>query len=106
MRQLTPEEREALFADMRSFFEQDSADEAIIDDETIDDESLNRSDDWKKSDSLIQDASSKLFVAMHRILLKDIINSTDVLRMQEIFSIVNLLVLFLKRRKLWWIWRV
>ena len=45
MRQLTPEEREALFADMRSFFEQDSADEAIIDDETIDDESLNRSDD-------------------------------------------------------------
>jgi len=45
MRQLTPEEREALFADMRSFFEQDSADEAIIDDETIDDEPLNRSDD-------------------------------------------------------------
>lgn len=45
MRQLTPEEREALFADMRSFFEQDSAEESFSDDETIDDQTPNRSDD-------------------------------------------------------------
>ena len=45
MRQLTHEEREALFADMRSFFEQDSADETISDDETNDDEPLNHIDD-------------------------------------------------------------
>ena len=40
MRQLTPEEREALFADMRSFFEQDSADETFNDDEALNDENI------------------------------------------------------------------
>ena len=35
MRQLTPQEREALMADMRSFFKEDSVDETLGEDEVV-----------------------------------------------------------------------
>jgi len=46
MRQLTPQEREALMADMRSFFEEGPVDEAFSEDDTSDDEHWDLGHGW------------------------------------------------------------
>jgi hypothetical protein len=46
MRQLTPEEREALFADLRSFFEQDTDEETFSEDDALDDDNSDLGHGW------------------------------------------------------------
>ena len=45
MRELTPEEREALMADMMSFFDNSLTDEAIDEDETVNNDRIARGHD-------------------------------------------------------------
>lgn len=46
MRQLTPQEREALMADMNSFFDESFIDETLSDEDIVDDEHWNLGHGW------------------------------------------------------------
>ena len=46
MRQLTPQERDALMADMKSFFDHNKADESLNNDETLGSEDSDLGQGW------------------------------------------------------------